>query len=288
MTGIPTTQITPTGVIVPDYADVLAGAQNLFGSIYGADTVLNPNTQDEQMLAIFAQAISDSNQGVAAAYNAFIPSFAQGAGLSSLVKINGLQRGVPTNSQIVVTIVGVAGTPITSGQVGDNAGLRQIWNLPALVTIPPLGTIDVTATNALPGAISAGANSLTAILTPTLGWQTVTNGSNAASLGAPVESDAALRGRQAASTGQPASTPTEAIAAEVANVAGVIASQLYENNTASTDSNGIPSHSVSVVVDGGDVNAVAEAIFDKIAPGIGTYGSTSVPEIGRASCRERV
>lgn len=274
--AIPSAQITSTGVVVPDYADVLAAVRNLFGSIYGADTVLTPNTQDDQWLSVLSQAISNSNQGVGAAYNAFAPTFAQGAGLSSLVKINGLRRGVPTNSQIVVTITGTAGTQIINGQVGDNAGLNQVWNLPVSVIIPPAATIDVTATSSVPGAISAGASSLTRILTPTNGWQTVTNGSNAASLGAPVESDAALRRRQSVSTGQPAQTPEEAIAAEVANVSGVTASLIYDNRTSSTDGNGIPSHTVSAVVDGGDATAVAEAIFSKIAPGIGTYGTTTV------------
>lgn len=273
---IPSAQITSTGVVVPDYADVLAAVLNLFGSIYGADTVQTPNTQDDQWLSVLAQAISNCNQGVGAAYNSFIPVFAQGVGLSGLVKINGLQRGVPTNSQIAVTITGTAGTQIINGQVGDNAGLNQVWNLPTSVIIPPAATIDVTATCSVPGAVSAGGSSLTRILTPTNGWQTVTNGSNEASLGAPVESDAALRRRQSVSTGQPAQSPEEAIAAEVANVPGVTASLLYDNRTSSPDGNGVPAHSISVVGDGGDSTAVAEAIFRKIAPGIGTYGTTTI------------
>ncbi len=273
---IPSAQITSTGVVVPDYADVLAAVQNLFGSIYGADTVLNPNTQDEQWLAVLSQAISDSNQMVAAAYNSFSPTFAQGAGLSILVKLNGLQRNVPSNSQIVVTITGVAGTVITNGKVGDNAGLGQIWDLPVSVTIPSGGTISVTATNEIAGAISAGNSTLTTILTPTLGWQSVTNGSNAASLGSPVESDAALRQRQSVSTGGPALTPLEAISAAIANVAGVSKSKVYENDTGSADGNGVPAHSISAVVEGGVAASVAAAIASKKSEGTGTYGTTSV------------
>ena len=41
------------------------------------------------------------------------------------------------------------------------------------------------------------------------------------------------------------------------------------------DSNGIPGHSIAVVTRGGVANAVAQAIFDKKPPGIGTYGSTT-------------
>ncbi len=73
-----------------------------------------------------------------AAYNSFSPGFAQGAGLSSIVKINGIARKVPSNSQCVVTIVGQAGAQITNGIIGDNLNLGTQWALPALVTIPPV------------------------------------------------------------------------------------------------------------------------------------------------------
>ena len=47
------------------------------------------------------------------------------------------------------------------------------------------------------------------------------------------------------------------------------------NETDAPDSLGIPAHSIAVVVRGGGSNAVAQAIYDKKAPGIGAWGSTS-------------
>jgi len=47
------------------------------------------------------------------------------------------------------------------------------------------------------------------------------------------------------------------------------------NDTNATDANGIPAHSIAMVVDGGNNTRIAKAIFDKKAPGIGTYGSTT-------------
>ena len=61
---------------------------------YGSDAVLTPDSQDGQLLAVFAQAIYDNGQALIAIYNSFSPATAQGAGLSSLVKINGLARDV--------------------------------------------------------------------------------------------------------------------------------------------------------------------------------------------------
>ena len=154
-----------------------------------------------------------------------------------------------------------------------------MWLLPASVTIPDGGSITVTATNAVPGAITLGASELSVILTPTLGWQSVTNGSNLPAVGSPVETDAALRLRQSQSTGISAVTPSEAIFAAVANVAGVTQTALYINDTGSADGNGVPGHSICVVVQGGAPAAVAAAIFGSKAPGVGTYGSTSITVI---------
>lgn len=56
---------------------------------------------------------------------------------------------------------------------------------------------------------------------------------------------------------------------------GVKDAVAYVNETDSTDSIGIPAHSIAVVTRAGVANAVAQAIFDKKAPGIGTWGSSS-------------
>jgi uncharacterized phage protein gp47/JayE len=51
--------------------------------------------------------------------------------------------------------------------------------------------------------------------------------------------------------------------------------QAYENDTSTTDPNGIPSHSISLVVEGGDATEIADAIAAKKTPGAGTFGTTS-------------
>lgn len=273
MSAFPLPQITAAGITSPSFNDILNYLTSQFQSIYGTDVILTPDSQDGQWLGVQALAYYDLIQQMVATFQAQSPTFAQGAGLSSVVKINGLQRLVPSNSTAVVTIVGVVGTTIANGVVQDANG--NLWNLPASVSIPGGGTISVTATAQAQGAIAAIANSITIIFTPTLGWQSVTNPA-AAVLGAPVESDAALRTRQSISTGLPAQTPLQAIAATVANIPGVIRSIVYENNTSITDGNGVPSHSIAVVVQGGNVTQVGTAIESKKSPGTGTFGTTSV------------
>ncbi len=51
--------------------------------------------------------------------------------------------------------------------------------------------------------------------------------------------------------------------------------KVYVNDNDAADANGIPGHSVAVVAYGGYTKRVAQAIYDHVAPGIGTYGSTA-------------
>lgn len=265
--------ITATGISAPTFSDIVSSLTASFQSIYGSDIYLGADSQDGQMLNVFAQAISDCNQTAIAVYNAFSPTYAQGAGLSSVVKINGIARDVSTYSTAVLDLVGQAGIPIINGIVQD--GAQNNWALPALVTMPPSGTISVTATCQTIGAITALPNTINVISTPQLGWQSATNPATSAP-GNPVETDAALRQRQTVSTSLPAQTPLQAIIANVANVVGVGRYAIYENPTSVTDSNGVPDHSIAVVVEGGDATAIATVIEQKKSPGTGTFGTTSI------------
>jgi len=46
-----------------------------------------------------------------------------------------------------------------------------------------------------------------------------------------------------------------------------------------TDGDGIPGHSISLVVEGGDIQNIGQAIADKKTPGTGTYGTTTIVTI---------
>lgn len=273
--------ITSAGITIPTYADVYASLQASFQGIYGSDAVISPDSQDGNMLAVFAKAISDGNNTIVAAYQSFSPSFAQGANLSSLVRINGLTRDVATNSTVVVTITGTAGTTITNGVVQDTNG--NLWNLPVNVTIPLAGAIDETATAQQIGAISATTNSVNIIFNPQLGWSTVNNPVHIAVPGAPVETDATLRVRQSKSVALPATSPLSAIYAAIGQLPGVTQWTVYENNTSSTDVNGVPSHSIDVIVAGGDLQTIANTIQKTKSEGTGTYGAETFTVIDQGS-----
>ncbi len=265
--------IDDTGYHFADYQDFLTWRQEQLQAIYGADIYLESDSQDGQLIAL--QALADYQTAAlgASVYNSFSPRTAQGVGLSRNVKINGLERRAATKSTVTVTIVGQAGTIILNGIVQDTIG--QKWNLPESVTIPGGGSVDVVATAQEAGALSAAPSTVTKIFTPTLGWQTVTNAA-AATEGVPYETDAELRIRQARSTANPSLTVMEGTVGAVANILGVTKIRGYENDTGSTDGNGIPGHSICIVVNGGTNEDIAKTIALHKTPGTGTYGDESV------------
>jgi uncharacterized phage protein gp47/JayE len=260
------------GIHSPPFEDILLYLQAQVQAIFGTDIYLGNDSQDGQMLGIFASAIYDTNSLAIQTYNSFSPATAQGIGLSSVVKINGIARLLPTNSTVDVTISGVVGTQIFNGQVQDLNGNK--WGLPPSVLVPTSGEVTVTAIALTAGAITAGPNSVTKIVTPTLGWQSVTN-TGSATTGSPLESDVALRRRQTTSTMLPSVTALDGMIGAVAAVEGVTRYAVYENDTNLTDSNGLPGHSVAFVVEGGDPGAIALSIATHKTPGAGTYGTTT-------------
>lgn len=261
--------IDASGISAPTFEDILASLTASYQSIYGSDTYLEPDSQDGQWIAIQAEAINDANQALIAGYFAYSPSTAQGVGLSSVVKINGIKRRVPSYSTVELTIIGQAGTVIDNGIAGDDHGSQ--WALPAEVIIPLSGEITVTATCTEVGAVQAAPNTINQIITQVPGWQSVNNDLHAFQ-GAPLESDAALRRRQIFSTNIMAITPRETIQAVVANLPGVGRTMVNENDTDFYSEEGIPPHSIAVVVEAGNAADIAQAIAIKKNVGCGTYG----------------
>ncbi|WP_370603245.1 baseplate J/gp47 family protein [Escherichia coli] len=266
-------KVTAEGISAPDYQTILSTLISYFQQIYGSDAYLEPDSKDGQMVALMALAIHDANNMAITVYNCFSPATGYGAALTSNVKINGISRKGATNSTVDLLLTGTAGTTIINGSVKDSNNV--IWRLPASVVVGVDGTVMVTATCSVSGAVAALAGTITEINTPTRGWVSVTNPA-AATVGTPAETDAELRIRQGQSIALPSITPFEGVDGAIANVNGVTRHKLYENDTGSTDSNGMPPHSISAIVDGGDVTEIAQTIRGNKGQGTATYGKTSV------------
>lgn len=264
--------IDASGIRAPSYAENLASLQDSARAIFGPDLYLEPDSQDGQLLGIFVQAIKDSNDALIATYYGYSPTYAQGAGLAASVKINGITVPAATKSTVVVRLEGQVGAVISNGIVQDTSG--NLWNLPATATIGLSGQVTVTATAQEAGSVTAAPGSVTGIYTPTFGWQSVTN-PVAAAPGAPVMTDAQIRRAQRRAVALPSQSIDAGIRAAVRNVPGVAQETLYENDTNTTDANGLPPHSIAVVAQGGSVDAIVNAIGSRKTPGTSTVGSVS-------------
>ncbi|HFN3667901.1 TPA: baseplate J/gp47 family protein [Klebsiella pneumoniae] len=265
--------VTAEGISAPDYQTVLDTITGYFQQIYGSDAYLDPDSKDGQMVALVALAIHDANNTAISVYRSFSPSTALGDALTSNVKINGITRRAATNSTVDLLLTGTVGTTITNGSVRDTNSV--IWNLPATVVIGTDGTVVATATCANSGAVAAVAGSVNGINTPTRGWASVTN-PLAATVGIAAETDAELRVRQSQSVALASLTPFDAVDGAIANVEGVTRHKLFENDTETTDANGLPAHSISAIVEGGDATEIANTIRSTKGQGVSTYGTTAV------------
>ncbi|MFZ6072067.1 baseplate J/gp47 family protein [Klebsiella pneumoniae] len=265
--------VTAEGISAPDYQTVLDTITGYFQQIYGSDAYLDPDSKDGQLVALVALAIHDANNTAISVYRSFSPATALGDALTSNVKINGITRRAATNSTVDLLLTGTVGTTITNGSVRDTNGV--VWNLPATVVIGSDGTVVATATCANSGAVAAVAGSVNGINTPTRGWASVTN-PLAATVGVAAETDAELRVRQSQSVALASLTPFDAVDGAIANVEGVTRHKLFENDTETTDANGLPEHSISAVVEGGDATEIANTIRSVKGQGVSTYGTTAV------------
>lgn len=265
--------VTAEGISAPDYQTVLDTITGYFQQIYGSDAYLEPDSKDGQMVALVALAIHDANNTAISVYRSFSPATALGDALTSNVKINGITRRAATNSTVDLLLTGTVGTTITNGSVRDTNSV--VWNLPATVVIGTDGTVVATATCANSGAVAAVAGSVNGINTPTRGWASVTN-PLAATVGVAAETDAELRVRQSQSVALASLTPFDAVDGTIANVEGVTRHKLFENDTETTDANGLPPHSISAIVEGGDATEIANTIRSVKGQGVSTYGTTAV------------
>ncbi|HEY1847070.1 MAG TPA: baseplate J/gp47 family protein [Buttiauxella sp.] len=264
--------ITQDGMGAPDFQSILERWKMIFRDIYGDDIYIEPDSKDGVLLSMIAWAIHGCNNATIAAYNSFSPLTGMGEGLSRNVKINGIARKAASNSTVDVLLTGKVGTVIENGQVRDLAG--NLWSLPARIALDLHGQMTATAVCQVPGAVSALAGDITDIATPTLGWQSIVNLS-AATEGQAVETDAELRQRQMQSVALPSKTVIEGLEGGLANLPGVARLRVFDNDTEAKDDNGIPAHSLAVVVDGGDSAAIARTIALKKTPGVPTYGTTT-------------
>lgn len=268
------TTISDVGFTRTRLDERLAALVSEVKAIFGETINVDPDSIDGQTLGIFAEAVSNLDMLAEAVYHSLNPQSATGAALSRLVQLNGIRRQAGQSSTVTLTLTGTGGTIVPVGSRARTTGNIE-FETEVEVVIPSFGTVQVSAHSVDVGPIVAPAGSITGIATPVFGWQTVTNIFDAA-VGRLEETDEELRVRRRASVAAPGQAVLDSIYATLANLPGVIQALVLENPENTTDANGLPPHSIYAVVNGGDAQAIADAIWLKKTAGATLVGDQAV------------
>ncbi|MFV3013550.1 baseplate J/gp47 family protein [Clostridium botulinum] len=265
--------IDSSGFHMPTYIDIRDKLIEDANTIFGQDIYLGEDSQDYQWISTVSEKIYDAFQIAQSVYNNRGPNVAIGSGLDSIVKVNGIKRKPHTYSKCKVIASGVKNTNIKNGIALDKGNIK--WNLPPNIIIPESGQIEVMSVCQIPGPIVANPGDIMEIYNPTFGWNGVYN-EESAELGSYIEDDPKLRKRQSQSTAQASSSILEGTRGAVAQVNKVRRSKVYENDTNQINELGLPEHSITVVVEGGKDEEIANAIFIHKGPGCFTNGDITI------------
>lgn len=253
-----------------------------FQEIYGEDINIESNSPDGQIINIFAQSLEDFYELLSQVNASFDPDQAIGTVLDQRCAINGIQRKGGTYTYVTidvttdrsVTLEGVDQVaPEQAYTVSDGEG-----NLFVLSATSPIGagtsSLVFRALNV--GNVEVLPNTITTPVTIILGVKSVNNPGGALQQGANEETDSELRERRKQSVSISNQGYTDGLLAALLNIEDVTSANVYQNRTSVTDADGIPGHSIWVVVRGGTNEEIGAVMDNKVAGGVGMKGSTSV------------
>lgn len=273
--------LNENGLQLATATELLEDLETKMKSIYGEDIVLDSSTPDGQWLNILVQKGVDVRGLISQLYNSFNPNNTQGALLDQRCAINNVYRKAGTFTTVnvnvtvntTVTLQGldsnynsIDGTGYT---IQDDAGNRFILANTQTLTA---GTTSVLFRSETMGEVIVLPNTITTPVTIVLGVVSVNNPTVASFVGSDEETDANLKVRRRQSVALGSFGYLNGLQAALLQLDGVSDAKVYENDTNVTDSDGIPAHSIWVVMDGGDADDVANTIYAKKTPGCGMRG----------------
>lgn len=273
--------VTPAGFKLKRLYDIqqstYAALNTVLDPVSGESLNLDPSSDDPlvQIVNTVIASMAEQWELAQVAYNSRDPLQATGAALDEIGQELGVVRRLGTKSTVELFCTGTAGFIVPVGQQVTDAYDSTVWTTTSAIVFSSTGTATVEAQPALRGPIPALAASLTAILTPRTGWNTVINTEDA-ELGVPDETDASYRRRILVSSMVPSSGPVDSLYSGIASVAGVTYTRVYQNRDVVADSRGLIAKSIGAVVVGGDDNEIGKEIYLRSAAGLSYSGNTNV------------
>jgi uncharacterized phage protein gp47/JayE len=250
--------------------------------IYGPNINVDPNSPDGQLINIFAQAAVDLEELLAQIYSSFDPDQAIGRVLDARCAINGVVRQAGTYTQQpvtvtvdrAITIAGLDTAPDAPFTVSDSAGNRFL--LVSTYSFGGAGNASLAFRAEKLGPIQTTLNTITTIVSVTLGIVSVNNPLVASQVGTAEETDAALRIRRQNSVALPSHGYLAGLLGALQDTTGVLQAIVLENITNVVDANAIPAHGIWAIVSGGADADIALAIYNKRSMGCAMKGAVSI------------
>jgi len=278
--------INASGITIQTYAEILEaivnGTIDVAGlkSIYGDDINVDSNSPDGQMINILALSKEDILDLIVSSYNSKDPDQAVGVALDAVSQLCGITRKGGTYTEVVIAVtvdrtvnlVGIddSDSPYTiSDSNGNKFYLLESVSLSAGTTSVNFRAVDI-------GYVQVLANTITTPVTIILGVTSVNNPAVPYQTGEDQETDADLRLRRQASVALASQGMIEGLYAGLLTLDGVAEVVIYENVTNDVDDNGVPAHSIWVIISGGTAADIGAMIYKYRNAGCGMKGDITV------------
>ncbi len=277
--------ITPSGFVRKTLAEIKRELENQYRYAFGQEINLSTVTVEGQEIGILAEHMALLWELAEAVYHSAYLSTAEGICLDNLAELAGITRIPAAYSTLAddgiidrrALVKGTPGVIIPAGKRASVYGTRRIFETTEEVEIGSGGVASVTMRAVETGPIEAPAGTLTVIETPISGWDEINNPLDAIP-GRPAETDDELRIRIKNSNQIAGSGTVNSISARLINdIKDCSMATVLENDTDHYDINGLPPHSIAVVVFGGADNDIAHKIWELKGAGIGTHGNITIP-----------
>lgn len=273
------------GLVTQSLEEIRQDLITKFQGIYGNDINLEQNSPDGQWINILAQEKKDILDLFTQFYNNLDPDTVIGLPQQVLYKLNGLTIKafgysycyVNVNITSSVTLQGlddnIDNADGTGYTVRDTNGNRWILattqNLTEGVHLLNFRAADL-------GSITALANTINVMETIIGGVSSVNNPANNYITGNTGESAAEFRQRRSRSMAVPSQGFDESTESQLLSLDNVTQAKVYDNRTSETV-NGIPPHTIWVIVEGGAPEDIGRVIYNNLPPGIPSKGEQIVP-----------
>lgn len=234
-----------------------------------------------QMNAIVGRQLAEAWEALEGCYHGIDPDASEDRFLDIVCKLTGTFRVGSTYSEVDLIVDLDDGTTLTAGEhfaaTTDEPDIR--WTPLEDYTASGDGLRTIAFRCETPGPVEALAGAITTIATTLVGWNSVSQPTDA-EVGDDPETNEELRDKRVTELAAQGSSTSGAVGGKVSRAfPGQIESlTVFENETDETDENGVPPHALEVLIYDGAVPSVdddelAEVIYTAKSAGINTFGN---------------